>query len=223
MVIFFRIHGYAGNINFPLWSVKKAGHPTSIVNKINAHECIPVGCIPPACFPYLPACIAPGGCTWYWGDVPGPVGGCTWSWGGVPGPGGCTWFWGVYLIPEGCTWSGGCTWSWRGYLPRYSPLWTEFLTHACENITLPQTSFAGGKYALHGTILPSSQAILNFSFPCLLCISFLPFPLLPLTQCYSKELKWFDNKNVRSQNSILALNLGNHTRCLIASSSFCLT
>ena len=23
-------------------------------------------------------------------------------------------------------------------------LWTEFLTHACENITLPQTSFAGG-------------------------------------------------------------------------------
>ena len=25
-----------------------------------------------------------------------------------------------------------------------SPLWTEFLTHASENITLPQTSFAGG-------------------------------------------------------------------------------
>ena len=25
------------------------------------------------------------------------------------------------------------------------PLSTEFLTHACENITLPQTSFAGGK------------------------------------------------------------------------------
>ena len=25
------------------------------------------------------------------------------------------------------------------------PLWTEFLTHASENITLPQTSFAGGK------------------------------------------------------------------------------
>ena len=24
------------------------------------------------------------------------------------------------------------------------PLWTEFLTHASENITLPQTSFAGG-------------------------------------------------------------------------------
>ena len=25
------------------------------------------------------------------------------------------------------------------------PLWTEFLTHATENMTLPQTSFAGGK------------------------------------------------------------------------------
>ena len=25
-----------------------------------------------------------------------------------------------------------------------TPLWTEFLTHASENITLPQTSFAGG-------------------------------------------------------------------------------
>ena len=25
-----------------------------------------------------------------------------------------------------------------------APLWTEFLTHAYEKITLPQTSFAGG-------------------------------------------------------------------------------
>ena len=24
------------------------------------------------------------------------------------------------------------------------PLWTEGMTHACENITLPQTSFVGG-------------------------------------------------------------------------------
>ena len=56
------------------------------------------------------------------GVVPGPRG------RGVPGP-------------------GGCTWSWGGYLPRYSPspLWTEFLTHASENTTSPQTSFAGGK------------------------------------------------------------------------------
>ena len=28
---------------------------------------------------------------------------------------------------------------------RHPPLWTEFLTHACENITFPQTSFAGCK------------------------------------------------------------------------------
>ena len=28
-----------------------------------------------------------------------------------------------------------------------APLWTEFLTHAIENITLPQTSFAGGNKA----------------------------------------------------------------------------
>ena len=32
--------------------------------------------------------------------------------------------------------------------PGTPPLWTEFLTHACENITLPQTSFAGGKNAV---------------------------------------------------------------------------
>ena len=27
------------------------------------------------------------------------------------------------------------------------PLWTEEMTHACENITLPQNLLAGGKYA----------------------------------------------------------------------------
>ena len=69
---------------------------------------------------------------------------------------GCTWSWG-YLVPGGACgprvyWSRGCTWSrwvylvWGVYLPRYSPPWTEFLTHASENITLPQTSFAGSNY-----------------------------------------------------------------------------
>ena len=29
------------------------------------------------------------------------------------------------------------------------PPWTEFLTHTSENITLPQTSFAGGKNSIH--------------------------------------------------------------------------
>ena len=32
--------------------------------------------------------------------------------------------------------------------PPPSPLWTEFLTHTSENITLPQTSFAGGNNRL---------------------------------------------------------------------------
>ena len=38
--------------------------------------------------------------------------------------------------PGSQTWSG---------IKQRSPLWTEWLTHTCENITLPQTSFAVGK------------------------------------------------------------------------------
>ena len=53
------------------------------------------------------------------GGVPGP---------GVPGPGG-----GGCGIPA-------CT--------EADPPWREFFTHAAENITLPQTSFAGGNDAL---------------------------------------------------------------------------
>ena len=84
-------------------------------------ECIPVGCVPPTCCPYLPACTAPregvhahGGFTCLGGPCPGE--------GGVPAQGGtCL---GGYVLP---------------------PLRTEVLTHATENITLPRTSFAGGK------------------------------------------------------------------------------
>ena len=124
-------------------------------------EYIPVGCVPPACCPYIPAYTATGG-------VPGPRGVyLVWGWG-VPGPGGCTWSQGVYLVwggvpglrdvhgPRGCTWSRiegvylvlqGCTWSWGVYLvPGVVPP-TEFLTHASENITLPQASFEGGNNA----------------------------------------------------------------------------
>ena len=100
------------------------------------------------------------------------VRGCTWSQGGVPGPEGCTWsqgvnlVWGVYLVwvrwvylvqgvylVRGCTWSWGCIWSggWGvpcpggdcscpGTLP--SPM--NRMIDMCKNITLPQTSFAGG-------------------------------------------------------------------------------
>ena len=69
---------------------------------------------------------------------------------GVPGlgvalSGGC-------LVPSGA-WShqvpgpgGACSRRGRGIpaCTEADPLWTEFLTHASENITLPQTSFASG-------------------------------------------------------------------------------
>ena len=82
---------------------------------------------------------------------------------GVPGPGGCVWSWGVYLVPGGVSgpgggvvW-GGCVcvpgprggelgrggiWSrgggaWSGT----PPLWTEWMTDRCKNITLAKTSF----------------------------------------------------------------------------------
>ena len=69
--------------------------------------------------------------------LPGPGG---WY---VPGPRGCTCLvWGVYVPGPGGVpaWSPG-----GGAVPgQVLPPWTEFLTHASENITLPQTSFAGG-------------------------------------------------------------------------------
>ena len=97
---------------------------------------------------YSGGCLVPGGtCMVPGGCLHGP-GGCLHGPGGcLPGPGG---------MPA---WSGGCL-IWgvpgpRGCLPgprgvvsqhalRQTPLWTEFLTHASENITLPQTSFAVG-------------------------------------------------------------------------------
>ena len=90
------------------------------------NECIPVGCVPPAAVAIqggLPQCML------------------------------------GYTTPPGCgPGDPPQMWAWRppsGYLQcmlryhlqcmlGYHPLWTEFLTHASENITLPQTSFAGG-------------------------------------------------------------------------------
>ena len=105
------------------------------------------------------------------GGVPGS--------GGVPGPRGCTYslgvylvwgvylvlgvylVWGVYLVPRGDVPGLGGV-----YLPRYSPLWTEFLTHASENITLPQTSFAGGnKKFVIGTCTSSLCHLRVFFLP----------------------------------------------------------
>ena len=98
-----------------------------IYKKIKSkQDYIPVGCVPPARRPYLR----------------GPAGGQ----GGVPGLGVCTWS-GGYLV-GGCTWSGGVP-GLGGYLVggvylvRYSPP-VNRMTNRCKNITLPQTSFAGG-------------------------------------------------------------------------------
>ena len=59
--------------------------------------------------------------------------------GGVPAPGG------GYLLPVGCLLPWGLVLG--GVVSQHAltetPPWTEFLTHAYENITLPQTSFAG--------------------------------------------------------------------------------
>ena len=114
-------------------------------------ECIPVGCVPPPCCPYLPACTAPGGVYLVWVGVPGPggtwsgvymvPGGCTWSWGylvrgAVPGPRG------MYLVPSGVYLVPG------GYLPRYSPPHEQNSWHTLLKILpCPKLRFAGGKDA----------------------------------------------------------------------------
>ena len=140
---------------------------------IPEQECIPVGCVPPACWPYpsmhcrgvyLPrvvyvpwGCTCPGGLPAQGGGVPAQ-GGYLPRGGGVPAWG-CT-CQGVYLPRGWCTCLGGvsargCTcpgvylpgggYLPRGYLPRYSPP-VDRMTDRCKNITLPQTSFAGGNY-----------------------------------------------------------------------------
>ena len=86
----------------------------SAVNNIPEQKCIPVGCVLPACCPYVPSCTAPRGVYLVLGGEPGPR--------GVPGPGGCTWSlrstWsqGMYLVPGGVPGSEECTWSQEVYL-----------------------------------------------------------------------------------------------------------
>ena len=72
----------------------------SILVSIMKQDCIPVGCAPPACWPYLPACTVQGG-----GPNGGAYlvlvgGGCSGG-GYLPSPGGMS-------APNGVpTWSGG--------------------------------------------------------------------------------------------------------------------
>ena len=77
--------------NYNTWCgtpIPKRGSLTLYIFKISGQkqECIPVGCVPPACCPYLPACTArgctcAGGCICL-GGVPGLDGGRK-----LPGPG----------------------------------------------------------------------------------------------------------------------------------------
>ena len=117
-------------------------------------ECIPVGCVPPACCPYLPACTAPGGTCL--GVVYLLSGGCTFLGaylpsGGVPAQWGCTCPVGVYLpgvyLPGGMYLPILCT------CPGTFPLWTEWQTGAkilpCPKlrlraVTISQESFVQG-------------------------------------------------------------------------------
>ena len=79
------------------------------LHHFNKQDCIPVGYVPPACCPYLPACTALGGGAWS---------------RGMPGLRG-------YLpLVRGEVYPS-MQWG-------RPPPWTEFLTHGSENITLPQ-------------------------------------------------------------------------------------
>ena len=76
--------------------------------------------------------------------------GCVPAQGGVPIRQGCTYPGGMYL-PRGSVYLPGGVPAWGvpaclggEYLLRYSPP-VNRMTDRCKNITLPQTSFAGGK------------------------------------------------------------------------------
>ena len=111
------------------------------VNRITdryKQECIPVGCVPPACCPYLLACTALGGVVYLPRGVPGPGRECTCP-GGVPGPGEYL-LRGMYLAP-----GGTCP----GTPP---PPWTEWQT-GVNILPCPKLSFAGGKKIIFPLLL----------------------------------------------------------------------
>ena len=98
-------------------------------------DCIPVGCVPPACWPYLPACTAVGwgylllgGCLLLGHSAPSGVSAPR----GVPAPGGC-----LPLVLGGVS----------QYAVRQTPS-VNRMTDRCKNITLPTTLFAGSKHYL---------------------------------------------------------------------------
>ena len=124
-------------------------------DEISKQECIPVGCVPPAHWPY--PIVSWGGCLPKGGVCPGDVylGGCL--------PKGCVYLEGVpcdlshqafdvtcmlsllqlrlksnaaaYIVLV--MWPDKECWDTPPF-PSPPTMWTEFLTHACENITFPQ-------------------------------------------------------------------------------------
>ena len=140
------------------WGSGLADHNEDILIKCKQtmkQECIPVWCIPPACWPF--PCMH---CDQ--GDVPAR---------GVYLPGGCTclWSWGWGCLLRGCLLTGGaCLWSWggvcsRGVYPsmqwgrrpwdqRQVPSPTNRMTDRCKNITFPQTSFGGSNNLTMSTL-----------------------------------------------------------------------
>ena len=104
----------------------------TVGNTNSKQDCIPVGCVSPACWPYLPACTAQGGDACLWS------GGLPLLGGGVPGP---RWRGGLLqegecLVPRGVPASGPggvCIPACNGADP--SPV--NRITDACKNITLP--------------------------------------------------------------------------------------
>ena len=88
-----------------------------LVNFISQQECIPVGCVPSAA---IRGGVCAGVSAW---------GGCL--------PRGCL-PWGVYA--QGVSARGVCI---PACTAADTPLWTQFLTHTCKNITFPQ---ADGNY-----------------------------------------------------------------------------
>ena len=94
-------------------------------------ECIPVGCVPAAHWPYaavfLPGgvCLVRGGSAWSRGVTAWSGGGSAWS-GGLPGPGGTAWSGGVCLPGP------------RGACPETPPV--DRITDTRKNRTLATTS-----------------------------------------------------------------------------------
>ena len=106
--LYFNHHGHNVELDINKTQTLRVNRPHWNITK--GQESIPVGCVPTACCPYLPASTAPVG-------VPGP--------GGIPGPL-------VTCISQQALLRGGVPGP-RGYFPRYSPP-LRGQTDTCKNI-----------------------------------------------------------------------------------------